>query len=265
MLLLLASTIPSRSGPLGPISAAEAARANNALHAWQIGLGSAQEAGNRSFGTWANTGYDPANYMTVTDDFCNDPGVPSDLAAACPFTGTTVIGICQVREYNGTAEIADTTLLIRASYQNDPGVGPALKQAAWTHEVGHCLGMQHTQQHGNIMQPYISYSALNPSSAELDAVASAYRPTAQAPSASITSQYFMQESGLAVRQFTMPVFHIPTIAGANEAAAHAQIMERPLKGPVTVINQLLHSDGTEEIVIQRSGRSISLRESGAGL
>ena len=264
LLLMLAAGVPS-SRPLGSMSAVHAARAGQALQSWRIGLSAPSRATSRSFGTWTHMAYEPMNYMTVTDDACSDPGVPADLAGPnCPFAiqggvPSEIIGVCQVREYRGSAEIADTTLLVRASYQDDPGISAALKQAIWTHEVGHCLGMQHASQAGNLMYPYLSLATTEPSPGELQAANAAYFPVAQAPDTAIGAEYYLQESGASVRQFQIPSFHTPPVTGSNPAStralaeAHQELLSRPLNGEVTIINQMIRRDGREQTVVRIEG------------
>ena len=103
-------------------------RADYALQAWNIGLQAAIATPLRNLDP---AGYNPKNWIAITGDDCaGDPGVPSDFqGAGCPFPNSSVIGVCQIRTWSGSGDIADVTLVVRRSFQ-DSSVKKEKKRAA---------------------------------------------------------------------------------------------------------------------------------------
>ncbi len=189
-------------------------RAAFGLDSWQIGLNTQTYASTRQMNSG---GYIPANWITVTDDLCNATGVPADLQGSsnCPFYQTNVIGICQIRVWGGTASIADTTLVIRKSYQDNMAVSETRKKAVFSHEIGHCLGLRHTNNIDYVMYPFITDTP-SPHADELSAIHEAY-PTPTEPSATTRDNFYFTQvvgsSTLAIRQYSFPVFVQDTYMG----------------------------------------------------
>ncbi len=224
--------------------------ANAALSAWDIGLGRVIPTAGRSI----LGAYNPANYMAVTNDDCVDPGIPSDLRGTnCPFQATDagpshVIGVCQTRLYRGTNRIADSTLVIRKSFQTS-GATTAQRQAVWTHEVGHCLGLQHTNTTSNIMYPYAVDSAQAPSPAELAAVKSAYAPLDEV-SDSTGAAFFTRVSAGYSRHYALPSFYLAGAAGPDDhAAMTADPEDMVLESPVVTINHYYNADEQGNLIL----------------
>ncbi len=125
--------------------------ANEALNGWDIGL-----ATNR-LGTFRNVtpGYvaNPRHWITVADEVtCDALGLPSSFGRSkngtCALNGN-VVGLCSLRIVVGgedaeIGQIVDTTIAIERGALSDGSLlTSAEKQAIFTHEVGHCLGLQH--------------------------------------------------------------------------------------------------------------------------
>ena len=225
---------------------------NEALDSWRIGLPHVQFAATRSM--QPGYAYSPANWMVVSDDSCTATGMPSGMAGAnCPFPGTNVIGFCSFRIYSGSGQIADTTLVIRASYQNSNLASYARKRAVCIHEIGHCIGLAHTDDLAHVMYPYVTDTPA-PHSVELAAAAEAYVPQPAAPSATTRDAFYFyytnsSDATVTIRQFSLPRFYMP--APPNAFLDDSPEPLHPLTDDVEVRTIFFMADGTERLLVER--------------
>ena len=243
-LFLLAALVLAYIGP--GTNATFLSRANTGLAAWQIGLAQGVTGFTRNLDN--ESGHNPPNWITVTDSTCQARGVPDTLSANCALAGG-VIGICQVRFFTAgeVGRIVDSTMLQLASFQNG-STSEAEKQSVFTHEIGHCLGLQHSGSTADIMFASTA-GADTPSAGELSSVASAYSPTVQSPTSMPAK--FSQTSGTPVRFWTFPVFTISHNIGnafADDSSEELPPPGIPLIYPVETRTHYFHSDGRIETV-----------------
>jgi len=243
-------------------------RANTGLSTWAIDLVQNQTASSRTLGD-SYTAHNPKNWITASGNDCVAVGVPSSLqGSGCPFGGS-VIGVCETRYYTSTGEIVDSTLLMNKNYQDSSFNSNSDKQSVFTHEIGHCLGLKHTNVITNIMYPSTA-GADTPAAGELAAIADAYKPTVKAPSSTNRDDYFSVTGSNAVRQFTFPSFIISAFIGnamvsdtsnatssfstRSSSLGRGQLPEIPpprgpsLNGPIGVEQHWLYIDGSEKVV-----------------
>lgn len=178
--------------------------ANRALQSWAIDLET--DVLGRSRYINPDRQANPPNWITVASQRdCDALGVPLDLRgrdSGCRLDGS-VIGVCYVRIYAGgvsAGSISDTTIVIGREALNTYSMdadGEAKMQAVFTHEIGHCLGLQHwgrlpelsadqedsdqelgtdAQHQGHIMYPRVSSQTV-PADKEKAAVQKIYRDT----------------------------------------------------------------------------------------
>ena len=237
-------------------------RATTGLDAWQIGLSTALRAGARGVST--SFQFSPPNWITSSGDDCVAVGIPDALkGSGCVFAqSSSTIGVCWTRILTSAGQagrILDTTALLRNSYQTG-GSSTADKQSVFTHEIGHCLGLQHTTGDGTGTAPDCGVSPLNcimfpntagadtPHASEISAVQSAYSPTVQSPTVG-SSRYF-STSGSVVRHWTFPVFYVSaSIGNGFSAPQSAPSQTSPLPDGVVTIMHALHEDGSETVQI----------------
>lgn len=234
-------------------------RFDYALTQWNIALVTGIRGTSRSLSSFAE--YSPKNWGVVTEDGCVGPGVPSSMqGSGCAFNTSGVIGVCQVRFYSN-GEIADTTLLLRKSFQDDSNVSitEAIKRAVWIHEVGHCLGLKHTAGGTAVMNSTIGATRVLPNAGELAAVDETYTPTA-APSNTTRDNFFQVTGSNAIRQFADPTFTLSsnmqilksTATFGEDDSTQSNDSETstsdssgttdegpPLKGPLTTITHII--------------------------
>ncbi len=122
--------------------------ARTGLSEWGIGLNMALEPGilrNVTPGFTPN----PPNWITVTGDDCDRGGIPKALQKRenCRLlTNSMVIGLCFVAAFSTgprAGQIAGTTIIIRQSTLESTNLQADQKISIFTHEVGHCIGLQH--------------------------------------------------------------------------------------------------------------------------
>lgn len=193
---------------------------NWGLDSWQIGMKKNLTAADRFNGDSYNLP-NPKNWITVAND-CNAVGVPEKYKSQCSIKDNNVIGVCYSAHYSVSGEIAYTTILIRKSYYDDPSNGDLRKRMVASHEIGHCLGLKHTNFANHVMQPYAFEG--EPQQPELDAIAEAYLPIG-APSTTTTNNYYSTtSSGNAHRHFEIPEFIISgqifPISGAQSTISY---------------------------------------------
>ncbi len=217
-------------------------RASQALSAWQIGLRTDLVGTSRVEGG-GSTASDPPNWITWADEGCAAAGVSDTLRASCPFSDPTIIGVCFTTFFN-TGEILETTAILRRSYQESL-VGESRKLAVVIHEIGHCLGLKHTDSTSNIMFASVT-DTTGPSAAEFAAIDSVYQPL-QSPSASTRDAFFdVTSAGNARRHFTFPVFTISSAltGGSAISSTTRRFSEFDERGPTTTRAHYIRRDGT---------------------
>ncbi|MDH5682071.1 MAG: hypothetical protein OEZ36_10820, partial [Spirochaetota bacterium] len=226
-------------------------RSNLALFSWGIGLTEDITGTSRNLGD-GFTAYNPKNWIIMTNDSTTGEGVP--LTMANYFANNPLaIGVCSVRMDSVTAEIVDSTLIMRQSYQE--GTDPELeKQSVYTHEVGHCLGLQHSDLWGgtnaNIMWPNTS-GADTPSVLELAAVADTYTPVQIPTGTSISGNRMLfnhiNAGADVVRHWTFPVFTIYPYKPLTRALRPSKIKPgKNLTGPVTEVIYTYYKSGSSK-------------------
>jgi hypothetical protein len=230
----------------GPVEGVLAARAQSGLGAWQLGLKTDHFAAQRNLGDDRRL-HNPALWVTAADDGCNAVGIPDDLRAECPFADNEdTVGVCWLRFYD-SGQILDATMVVRRSYQENPRVPPSDRQAVFTHEIGHCLGLQHSTSIDDVMFPD-SRGADAPSAGELAAVNIAYLPEPTAPPRQVAEQYFkLTRLGNPQRLFERPVFVLSTeLSGSDRVPAWVPPPGPPISGRVNVIGYHYKRNGSCE-------------------
>ena len=237
-------------------------RATTGLDAWQIGLGTSFRGGARGVSTAFQ--FSPPNWITSSGDDCVAVGIPDALkGSGCVFAqSSSTIGVCWTRILTSAGQagrILDTTALMRNSYQSG-AASAADKQSVFTHEIGHCLGLQHTTGDGTGTAPDCGASALNcimfpstagadtPHASEISAVQSAYSPTVQSPT--VDSSRYFSTSGSVVRHWSFPTFFVSASIGNGFSAVEGTAPQTlPLPAGVITIMHALHEDGSETVQI----------------
>ena len=210
-------------------------RANCGLEAWNIDL--AQNIFGSSRNTSKNFQYNPQNWLTVSDNTCVATGIPpvADLeGGTCPLVGG-VIGVCYTRVYTSgslAGQIVDTTLMLLDTFQNGADT-EAEKQSVFTHEIGHCLGLQHSGSTADIMFSDTS-GANTPSVDELLSIQSAYDPYLRSPS--YQASRYNTTSGAVNRHFSFPTFYISSSINGN--AFRNENAPLPPPGPPLLSDQI---------------------------
>lgn len=218
-----------------------AERATEALLAWAIELEAGQMMALRHLGD-AYTAHNPPNWITVADETCDAEGVSEQMRAACPLGGD-IIGVCETRFYADTGEIVDTTLVVLDAFQ-ESAAREEDKRAVFIHEVGHCLGLRHSDSMDRVMYPTTA-GADAPSQAEQHAVQSAYYPQVHAPAPGIAAQFYATtQAGEALRHFQTPVFVLSGFMGTEPGRSYIPpATGRPLRGEVVTSRHLIRRDG----------------------
>lgn len=216
-------------------------RAQAGLAAWDLGLDTDEMGVLRTMGD-AYTAHNPPHWITVAEDDCSAEGIGDGLRQDCLLDEET-IGVCETRYYPDTGEIVDTTLVVYVGFQ-ESDASEADKLAVFVHEIGHCLGLRHSDAQQRVMYPTTSGADM-PAQAELGAIAKAYLPTPQAPPKGIAEQFFAQTSaGATVRIATAPQFTISgTIGTEVDRSFDPPAPGHRLRAPVTVERHVMRADG----------------------
>ncbi len=166
-----------------------------ALEAWNINLQS------DNLGRLRNITPDyvpnPPHWITVADDSCEALGILDLIIEQCPFRDPSIVGVCFARaevRNEDAGKILDTTIFVRRSaligstMGGSSGLTDDQKKAIFSHELGHCLGLQHwgnTSSDDSGLEPemgaYTSHlmfpdttGATSPAPGEIAAIAAVY-------------------------------------------------------------------------------------------
>ncbi|MBW7857414.1 MAG: matrixin family metalloprotease [Leptonema sp. (in: Bacteria)] len=178
-------------------------RAEIGLNEWQIGLNTKFRSRFRNAGGDPGS-YDPPNWLAISDRNCLAMGVPYGLRQNCPLSNAAVLGVCQIVNSQITGEILNTTILIARDFQLNDSVALDERISVLTHEIGHCLGLTHSNTNSDIMYPDLS-GANHPSVGELAAIQSSYIyyiPPVDA------SRFDKSQNGNVLRHFREPAFFL---------------------------------------------------------
>lgn len=225
-------------------------RAQAALAAWQLDLDTGDLAALRTMGD-DFTAHNPPHWITVADESCAAEGVGDGLRADCPLN-EAVIGVCETRYYPDTGEIVDTTLVVFDGFQ-EGDASEADKLAVFVHEIGHCMGLRHSDTEQHVMYPTTSGADM-PANVELGAVAKAYLPTAQEPPKGIADKFFAKTSaGATVRIMSAPAFAISgTIGTEVDRSFDPPAPGTRLRPGVAVARHTMRADGNCEDAAHRN-------------
>ncbi|PKL32571.1 MAG: hypothetical protein CVV45_12055 [Spirochaetae bacterium HGW-Spirochaetae-10] len=212
-------------------------RAEQGMTAWQIGLNTGFRARYRNAGGAAGT-YDPPHWVAISPRNCAVMGAPGDMRLSCPLANTSVVGVCQIINDSLTGEILNTTTLIARDYQVNEAETLANRLSIFTHEFGHCLGLQHSASTGDVMYADTSGADV-PSAGELSVIQYAYTVFQDPPD---TSRFFTS-NGKVMRHFKTPAFFL--YDETNYQASALTVPPAPPVNPVEVHNILIFADGSE--------------------
>lgn len=178
-------------------------RAEIGLNEWQIGLNTKFRSRFRNAGGDPGS-YDPPNWLAMSDRNCLAMGTPLEMRQNCPLANTAVLGVCQIVNSQINGEILNTTILIARDFQMDEAKALDERISVITHEIGHCLGLTHSNTTTDIMYPNLS-GANHPSAGELTAIQSSY--LYYIPPADNT-RFSKSQNGNVLRHFREPAFFL---------------------------------------------------------
>ena len=199
-------------------------RAMTALDAWQIGLAKDNFGKTRDLTSIFDP--NPRNWITVTGDDCIGEGVPSSMQGGnCVFAiSSIIVGVCGT-SFLSNGSIFISTTIMRKSFQDNTNIPESFKLNVITHELGHCLGLQHAVIASRIMYPSVT-GLSSPSSDEINAVKSVYTPVGE-PSIAIKNEFFNQSiESTARRHYTFPVFTMDAKMGYSNSQTKSVLTKK---------------------------------------
>ncbi len=240
--------------------------AQNGLQNWQIGLNINLNSITRN---------SKKNWITVAGVDCVASGVPSsEQGSSCDLGGAgsqNVIGICHINRSPLNGEIFQTSAIMLKDFLLNESFSEDQKRAVFIHEIGHCLGLRHSNFNnpvgrppvpcGNIFNGNVTNCIMNETISntgmgltahpnEVAAVRSAYSPIVQAPNGSVIvggntvnheERFFTVSNGTAFRHHSFPEFYISGTIG------NALSTGDPDQGPSVREIYIMYDNGTEEI------------------
>ncbi|MBE7437426.1 MAG: hypothetical protein HS115_03135 [Spirochaetales bacterium] len=244
-------------------------RAQTALNAWSIDLATNYITNTRYMGN-SSTAHHPNTWITTaTNASCSRKGVDTSTLGTTCLSGA-VIGVCETR-YTSSGQIVDITAVMEEDFQ-DGGDTAALKQAVFSHEIGHCLGLKHVDGAGTLIMHPDTTGATTPHANELAAVSATYEPCCTAPTTHInrftgtgnpSANGSTNPTGNSIYWRSFPVFYIyydmgntMTFAESMDEAPRGEVFDEEL---ITVHHYLME-DGTEKSYrVYADGRRVLLR------
>lgn len=110
---------------------------------------------------------DPQNWVTYSTTDCNAFGIHKKEVCK----GSKFIGLCLINYSSNTITVS--SIVIDEKYQNAMNVSEEEKVKVFIHEIGHCLGLDHSDNRNDVMFPDTS-GALYPSEKEKQAIFQMY-------------------------------------------------------------------------------------------